>query len=132
MNNPDGFIVNGKMYPALSIRTEKAMAAHIEELQAQVEAKPNKAYCDSGHKFFFKREHHPMLNDHPLCPYCLATDNRKLQAQVDGLRSGLLMLSEGDTPWMDAGDDKLEGWELMAKYAGQLLNPPNTEQETTP
>jgi hypothetical protein len=32
MTNPDGFMIDGKMYPANSIVTEKAMAAHIEKL----------------------------------------------------------------------------------------------------
>ena len=35
MTHPDGFVVNGQMYPARSRRVEKAMSERIEELEAR-------------------------------------------------------------------------------------------------
>ena len=37
MSNPDGFEIKGKLYKAVSIRTEVAMAAYIEELWAEID-----------------------------------------------------------------------------------------------
>lgn len=44
-----------------------------------------------------------------------------LGVRVKELEDGLAMLAEGTTPWMTSNGDLTDAWELMAKYASQLL-----------
>jgi hypothetical protein len=37
MSNPDGFMIKNKLYKAVSIRTEVAMATYIEELLVEID-----------------------------------------------------------------------------------------------
>jgi len=62
---------------------------------------------------------------------CLVGDRvTELEAERDALRTGLELLAEGSTPWIDGYSD--EPWEIMAKYAKQLLDgtaPPAEEKK---
>ena len=40
-------------------------------------------YCGEDHKFQFNRKHHPMVNDEPLCPHCLASNAKKDWLTID-------------------------------------------------
>jgi hypothetical protein len=44
-----------------------------------------------------------------------------LQKRIVELDIGLALLANGDTPWISTDSVGKQGWELMAKYARQLL-----------
>lgn len=49
------------------------------------------------------------------------------EATIARYENGLAMIADGSTPWLDLVGWPSEPWELLAKYAQQLIEPPTQE-----